>query len=88
MRGSPEKILPHNECYLRCIVTNTRSRNYFGKLIRLTIKGETLRATAHHPVWIVRGEELNRWPAREHCPALPEGASVTSRRVDAAHLNA
>ncbi|MDX1962863.1 MAG: polymorphic toxin-type HINT domain-containing protein [Pirellulales bacterium] len=69
-----------------CAVTNTRSLNYSGKLVRLTIDGETLRATAHHPFWVVRGEDLDRRPPPEHCPALPEGAAIIGRWVDAAYL--
>jgi hypothetical protein len=60
-----------------CRVVQTYCHQYAGDLVGVTVGGETIESTRHHPWWVVRGEELAERPA---------DATVPGRWVDAGDL--
>lgn len=49
---------------------------------------ETIEATVLHPFWVVRGEELDDRPRREHLATVPDDSTTPGRWVDAGDLRA
>src|SRR6266545_3256103 len=48
--------------------------------------GETIEATAGHPFWVVSGEELDKRPVPEDCPAEVPNAAIFGRWLNAVDL--
>jgi hypothetical protein len=48
--------------------------------------GETIEATGGHPFWVISGEDLDRRPVPEHCPAEVPNAAIPGRWVNAIDL--
>ncbi len=69
-----------------CRVLETYRQEGSVELVALTAAGETTEATAHHPYWVVAGEELEGRPQPEHIPDVPANAAVPGRWVDAIDL--
>jgi hypothetical protein len=48
--------------------------------------GETIEATGGHPFWVISGEDLDKRPVPEHCPAEVPNAAIPGRWVNAIDL--
>jgi hypothetical protein len=48
--------------------------------------GETIEATGGHPFWVISGEDLDKRPVPEHCPAEVPNATIPGRWVNAIDL--
>src|SRR5207244_9519749 len=48
--------------------------------------GETIEATGGHPFWVISGEDLDKRPVPEHCPAEVPNAAIPGRWVNAVDL--
>src|SRR6266542_3179039 len=48
--------------------------------------GETIKATGGHPFWVISGEDLDKRPVPEHCPAEVPNAALPGRWVNAIDL--
>lgn len=68
------------------IVAATFQREYTGRMVTLTLPGETLRATARHPFWVVRGTGLDERPVTEELGADNAPGIRPGRWVEAQHL--
>jgi hypothetical protein len=57
-----------------------------GDMVAVSVAGEEIKSTAHHPWWVVRGEALRQRPQPEHVPGNPIGFNGEGRWVDAIDL--
>jgi hypothetical protein len=57
-----------------------------GDMVAVSVAGEAIESTGHHPWWVVRGEALGRRPQPEHVPGNPVGFHGEGRWVDAIDL--
>jgi hypothetical protein len=48
--------------------------------------GETIEATGGHPFWVIAGEDLDKRPIPQHCPAEEPNAAIPGRWVNAIDL--
>ena len=71
-----------------CRVIQTFRRRYDGHSVFVTAEGDTIESTLLHPFWVVRGEGLAERPIRPHLHAVPAGAAMPGRWVDAGDLRA
>jgi hypothetical protein len=69
-----------------CKVRQTFRRDYYENSVFVTVAGETIESTRLHPYWVVRGEELDKRPRRNHLAKVAEGATTVGRWVDAGDL--
>ncbi len=70
-----------------CRVVETYETDYVGEKIRVRVAGEWIESTAHHPVWVSDGKNLDARPRPEHVrQAETAGATVVGRWVDAYDL--
>jgi hypothetical protein len=67
-------------------VRQTFRRDYYENSVFVTVAGETIESTRLHPYWVVRGEELDKRPRRNHLAKVTEGATTAGRWVDAGDL--
>jgi hypothetical protein len=57
-----------------------------GELVRVSVAGDVIESTPHHPYWVERGEDLDARPRPEHVPENPAGYTGIGRWVDAADV--
>jgi Pretoxin HINT domain len=57
-----------------------------GNLVSVTVAGEVIKSTGHHPWWVIRGEGLSGRPKPDHVPGNPDGYGGSGRWVDAIDL--
>jgi hypothetical protein len=57
-----------------------------GELVRVTVAGDVIESTPHHPYWVERGADLDARPRPEHVPENPAGYTGIGRWVDAADV--
>jgi RHS repeat-associated protein len=69
-----------------CTVSETYAGEHDSELVSVTIDGETVEATGHHPFWVVEGESLEARPRPAHIPEAPLNARVAGRWVDSLDL--
>jgi len=70
-----------------CEVECRHDLEHSGVFVTLNLQGGEVTATAHHPFWVVEGEDLERRPAPLHVSVSADtGASVAGRWVDALEL--
>ena len=55
-------------------------------MVAVTVAGEVIESTGHHPWWVVRGEALGERPQPEHVPGNPAAYRGEGRWVDAIDL--
>jgi hypothetical protein len=67
-------------------VAETFQREYTGPMVTLRLPGETLRATARHPFWVVRGAGLDERPVTEELGTDNAPGARPGRWVEAQHL--
>ena len=67
-------------------VTETYQHEHDGDMVAVSVAGEEIESTGHHPWWVVRGEALGRRPQPEHVPGNPVGFHGEGRWVDAIDL--
>ncbi len=62
-------------------------RNYDGSSVAITVAGQKIESTYHHPYWVVEGRYLADRPKPDHLPSAEvNGATVPGRWVDAGEL--
>jgi hypothetical protein len=66
-----------------CVVQQTFCTDYEGRSVFVTVAGEQIASTFLHPYWVVRGQDLEARPRREHLPTVPLAATTPGRWVDA-----
>ncbi len=71
-----------------CRVLQTFASFYEDDSVLLTVAGETIESTYHHPYWVVSGEELAERTCLEHIPEVPADAKIPGRWVDAGDVRA
>jgi hypothetical protein len=70
-----------------CRVTETYVFEHRGDLVTISVGGETIESTYHHPYWVVEGPHFDRRPIPDHLvSAEVKGATVPGRWVDAGDL--
>lgn len=67
-------------------VAETFQREYTGTMVAIQIAGETLRATARHPFWVVRGEDLETRPITQELGDDNQPGAMPGRWVEARNL--
>ena len=77
--------LAANEWKLRHVVETYR-HEHSGDMVAVSVAGETIESTGHHPWWVVRGVALGDRPRPEHVPDNPPGFRGEGRWVDAIDL--
>lgn len=75
-----------NKEWRLCRVLDTFSNEHDGDMVAVTVAGETIESTGHHPWWVVSGENLRERPQPDHVPFNPEGYNGEGRWVDAIDL--
>jgi len=76
----------HGKAWKPARVGKTFKRSYFGGTALITVEGETIQATYHHPFWVVRGQDLETRKLLDHLPPVPENCQSEGRWVDASDL--
>jgi hypothetical protein len=74
-----------NEWKLRHVI-ETYQHEHDGDMAAVSVAGEEIESTGHHPWWVVRGEALGQRPQPEHVPGNPVGFHGEGRWVDAIDL--
>jgi hypothetical protein len=74
-----------NEWKLRHVL-DTFQHMHDGDMVGVTVLGEFLQSTGHHPWWVVRGDRLKERPRPEHVPDNPDRFNREGRWVDAIDL--
>jgi hypothetical protein len=68
-------------------VIETYVADYVGEKVRISVAGERIESTRHHPFWVVDGKNLDERPRPDHVRrAETADATVTGRWVDAGDL--
>jgi hypothetical protein len=67
-------------------VIETYKHDHVGDMVSVSVADEVLESTAHHPFWVIRGEDLSHRPHPDHVPNNPKDCSVPGRWVDAIDL--
>ena len=66
---------------LKTFVSNDAER-----LVAVSVAGEQIRSSFHHPYWVCEGPDIDRRPRPDHLPNVPEATKVPGRWVDACDL--
>ena len=69
-----------------CSVLQTFVRDYEGDGVFVTVEGETIESTFHHPYWVVAGEALADRPQCDHHEVVQDTGATPGRWVDAGDL--
>lgn len=67
-------------------VLATFAQVHTAEFVTITVAGETIESTSHHPFWVAAGEGLDDRPWPEHVPETPDDSRITGRWVDADDL--
>lgn len=67
-------------------VIETYKHEHKGNIVEVSIHGEEIKSTEHHPWWVVQGEALSQRPKPEHVPDNPVNFLGEGRWVDAIDL--
>ena len=67
-------------------VLETSVSNTADRLVAVSVAGEQIRSSFHHPYWVCEGVELDYRPKPGHLPNVPEAAKIAGRWVDACDL--
>jgi hypothetical protein len=68
-------------------VVEVYQNDYVGDLVELTVAGERIQSTYHHPFWVIDGRDLDVRPRPDHLQlAWEPNAKVPGRWVDAGDL--
>jgi hypothetical protein len=70
-----------------CPIIRTFIQGQSQRLNTNTLGDEATQATALHPIWMARGEDLENRPHRKHHHDLSEGATTPGRWVDACDVH-
>ncbi|MCE9547319.1 MAG: hypothetical protein K8T25_17745, partial [Planctomycetia bacterium] len=70
-----------------CRVVETYENEYVGEQVNITVAGETIASTVHHPYWVISGKDLLDRPRPEHiASAEVPNSAVSGRWIDAGDL--
>jgi hypothetical protein len=64
-------------------VIGTYQHEHEGNMVVVSVAGEEIQSTGHHPWWVIRGEGLSQRPQPDHVPVNPIGFHGEGRWVDA-----
>ena len=69
-------------------VLETYQREHEGDFVTISVAGDRIESTYHHPYWVVDGRDLSSRPQPDHVPIAPSDSQLPGRWVDAGDLEA